>query len=484
MARFGESFLQQLGRPGWAQGMFGLGEAIGGVQGQLQQKRKEQEQLKRYDQIAQMSEQGYASAQSGDVANVTSTIDQLQQTRENAKTLEEKEAIERRIIQLQGLLPGAEKVSIGNNARELVGIEEKLKDSTLDRPTRSALETRREKLMGDPRAVQEYQKYKMSQWNFEASQTEMKSKEWLTTNSKSIDQAIQTNDMEALETIVQGAGEFSPAAQTYINASLRNAESMAKFEENSIAKTTAPNVDFYTEQVNNLPDEIKKALQPILNAYSEAAESGWNEKNKTWSSGQLARAKVLERRLQGDIRAFNQQVASAEYASRVSQDRERDKRVREIDLWLETPMGVDYRKDAINEAKNRTERGEVPTEEMINEIEIELYEKAKRQKIAERAALLTDPDEPQEEIPVAEEVSITINGKVTTNYEVQERAKLYGVERTKNALRKTGATEEQISKLFGEAEVKQKTAEELVTGDDSSRITPEFLAMVKKQQQK
>ena len=109
MARFGESFLQQLGRPGWAQGMFGLGEAIGGVQGQLQQKRKEQEQLKRYDQIAQMSEQGYASAQAGDVANVTSTIDQLQQTRENAKTLEEKEAIERRIIQLQGLCPEQKK---------------------------------------------------------------------------------------------------------------------------------------------------------------------------------------------------------------------------------------------------------------------------------------------------------------------------------------------------------------------------------------
>ena len=109
MAKFGESFLAQLGKPDMLQGMFGLGQAIGGAQGQLQQKRKEQEQLKRYDQIAQMSEQGIASAQSGDVANVTSTINQLQQTRENAKTLEEKQAIERRIIQLQGLLPGAEK---------------------------------------------------------------------------------------------------------------------------------------------------------------------------------------------------------------------------------------------------------------------------------------------------------------------------------------------------------------------------------------
>lgn len=44
MAKFGESFLAQLGRPDMMQGMFGLGQAIGGAQGQLQQKRKEQEE--------------------------------------------------------------------------------------------------------------------------------------------------------------------------------------------------------------------------------------------------------------------------------------------------------------------------------------------------------------------------------------------------------------------------------------------------------
>ena len=145
MARFGESFLQQLGRPGWAQGMFGLGEAIGGVQGQLQQKRKEQEQLKRYDQIAQMSEQGYASAQSGDVASLTARIDQLQQARENAKTLEEKQAIGQSVLKLQGLLPGAEKVSIGNKAKELVNIEQKLKSLPAgSTPQRLALQERQE----------------------------------------------------------------------------------------------------------------------------------------------------------------------------------------------------------------------------------------------------------------------------------------------------------------------------------------------------
>jgi hypothetical protein len=43
MAKFGESFLQQLGRPGWSQGMFGLGSAIGGAQGQIRDQRKKQE---------------------------------------------------------------------------------------------------------------------------------------------------------------------------------------------------------------------------------------------------------------------------------------------------------------------------------------------------------------------------------------------------------------------------------------------------------
>ena len=57
MAKFSESFLQQLGRPGWSQGMFGLGQAIGGAQGQIRDQRKQQEfnQLMRQGQKAMAS---------------------------------------------------------------------------------------------------------------------------------------------------------------------------------------------------------------------------------------------------------------------------------------------------------------------------------------------------------------------------------------------------------------------------------------------
>ena len=40
MAKFGESFLAQLGRPDMMQGMFGLGQAIGGIPGRRQEQQK------------------------------------------------------------------------------------------------------------------------------------------------------------------------------------------------------------------------------------------------------------------------------------------------------------------------------------------------------------------------------------------------------------------------------------------------------------
>ena len=398
MATFSQGFLSQLANPAMSQSLFDLGSAIGGLPGQRREQQQKQEQLKRYDQIAQMSEQGIASAQSGNVTGLTSRIDQLQQARETAKTLEEKQAIGQSILKLQSLLPGAEKVSIGNNARELVNIDQALQKQGLTTSEEQSLQQKRKELMKDPRTLEQYQAYQMSQWDFEATQTEVKSREWLTTNSKSIDKAIQNNDTKALETIVQESGEFSPAAQTYINASLRNAESMAKFEENSIERKTAPSVDYYTEQVNNLPDEVKKVLQPILNAYSEAAESGWNEKTKTWSSGQLARAKVLEKRLKGDIRAFNQQVASSEYASRVSQDRANNKKIKELELWIETTSSDVYRTKAIQEAKSLTERGEIPSTDLVNEIQRRLYETELSQKVQELSLLRGEEVSQEEEI--------------------------------------------------------------------------------------
>lgn len=52
MAKFSEQFLANLGRPQWTQGMFGLGQAIGGIPGQMQQQKKQQE----FNQIMQQAQ--------------------------------------------------------------------------------------------------------------------------------------------------------------------------------------------------------------------------------------------------------------------------------------------------------------------------------------------------------------------------------------------------------------------------------------------
>lgn len=57
MAKFGESFLAQLGSPAMSQSLFGLGSALGGIPGQMKERRKQQElnQLMQQIQGAQAS---------------------------------------------------------------------------------------------------------------------------------------------------------------------------------------------------------------------------------------------------------------------------------------------------------------------------------------------------------------------------------------------------------------------------------------------
>lgn len=70
MAKFSESFLQQLGRPGWSEGMFGLGQAIGGAQGQVRDQRKKQE----FNQLMQQGQQAMASKDPTALANVAQQL--------------------------------------------------------------------------------------------------------------------------------------------------------------------------------------------------------------------------------------------------------------------------------------------------------------------------------------------------------------------------------------------------------------------------
>lgn len=468
MARFGESFLQQLGKPGWSQGMFGLGEAIGGVQGQLQQKRKEQEQLKRYDQIAQMSEQGIASAQSGDVASLTARIDQLQQARENAKTLEEKQAIGQSVLKLQSLLPGAEKASIGNNARELVNIDQSLQQPGLTETAKQTLRQKREDLMKDPRTMQQYQAYQMSQWNFEQAEDDVKAEQYLDENSQAINQAIQDNDPEALEKIVANSGEYSEAVQGFIRSASENNKVLETLREKRIELTTAPDIETHTKAIEALPEELRNQVQPLLDAYTKVSKEGWNPKTGTWSEGSLTRAKGLQKKLTDTIFSLGNQAASNMYYSRLAEEKAVRKQIKKIELELEAPMSSEYLKQGRIMLQATLPRGEVPSLADIETQAKVLFERDRNQLIQKLASL--KGEEPVEE--VEEEVEDDspyriIDGKKLSFSEVQEDVEIHGENKVRRLLKESGATEEDIAFYFPyEPTEREKRMEAFGTRDE------------------
>ena len=467
MARFGESFLQQLGRPGWSQGMFDLGQAIGGIPGQLQQKRKEQEQLKRYDQIAQMREQGIAAAQSGDVAAVTSTINQLQQTRENAKTLEEKQAIGQSVLKLQGLLPGAEKASIGNNARELVNIDQSLQQPGLTETAKQTLRQKREDLMKDPRTMQQYQAYQMSQWNFEQIENDVKAEQYLDENSRAINQAIQDNDPEALEKIIANSGEYSEAVQGFIRSASENNRVLETLREKRIELTTAPDIETHTKAIEALPEELRNQVQPLLDAYTKVSKEGWNPKTGTWSEGSLINAKALQKKLTDTIFSLGNQFASNMYYSRVAEEKAVRKQIKQIELELEAPMSSEYLKQGRIMLQATLPRGEVPSLADIETQAEVLFERDRNQLIQKLASL--KGEEPVEEVEEEEDDSPyrIIDGKKLSFSEIQEDVKLFGENKVRRLLKERGATEEDIAFYFPyEPTEREKRMEAFGTRDE------------------
>ena len=444
MAKFSQQFLANLGRPQMAESLFGLGATIGGIPGQVKEQRRKQEQLNRYDQIAQMSEQGIASAQSGDVANVTSRIEQLQQARENAKTLEEKQAIGQSILKLQSLLPGAKQVAIGNNAKELVNIEQKLKSLPAgSTPQRLALQKRQEVLQQDPEAMRQYQQYQLDSWKFQQAEEEMQAEQWLDSNRGSMLEAIESGNTDQLNTIIEGAGVNTEAAQKFVNISLQSAENMAKFEENSMERKIAPSVDYYTEQVNSLPEEIQDNLKSTLEAYTRVSNEGWD--GKQWNTGARISAKQLEKNLQSQLRAINSQIATSEYFNAKREERAKKEQIKKIEMKLDAPMGSDYIKQGRIMAQSLLKKGEELTENDIMVQATALYERDRRQLIQELASLTGE--EPVEE---EEEGSFVMIGESRTTPDmVQEAIAQVGEEKTIQRLKESGASKEDIEFLLG-----------------------------------
>ena len=436
MAQFSQGFLSSLGRPEMSQSLFGLGAAIGGVPGQMKQRKKEQafnqlmqqgqqamasgdaaalsnisqqlaasgyqkesqqfsqaaatareqqDALGRFDRVTDISSSGTAAAQQGNVKNLEAAKTRLMAELDGASTLEQKKAIRQELRNLESLVPGAKKLEIGKQAQELVNIDKALKNSDLTGTQRLALEQKQRELQLSPEAMEQFQQYQLNTWRFQQEGEKIKEEQWLDTNRGAILEAVQSGDTEALSSVIEGAGKYAEAAQKFADSSLRSAETMAQFEENSIERKMAPSVDYYTEQVNNLPEEIGQNLKTTLAAYKAVSEKGWD--GKQWTAGLRTRAKQLERELQGQLKAINSQIATSEYSEARREDRVLKERIKKLELKIDAPMSSDYIRQGRIMAQSLLKKGDELTQNDIMTQATALYKRDQNQFIQELASL-------------------------------------------------------------------------------------------------
>ena len=443
MAKFSQQFLANLGRPQMAESLFGLGATIGGLPGQAKDQRKKQEfnqlmqqgqqamaskdpvalsavaqrlaasgyqkeaqeysqaaatareqqdALGRFDRVTDISSGGITAAQQGNVESLEAAKTGLMAELAAAGTLEQKKAIRQELRNLDSLMPGAKKIEIGNKARKLVNINMALQNSDLTGTEKLALEQQQKELQLDPEAMEQFQQYQLNTWRFQQEGEKIKEEQWLDTNRGAILEAVQNGDTKALNSVIEGAGEYAEAAQKFANSSLRSAETMAQFEENSIERKMAPSVDYYSEQVDNLPEEIGQNLKTTLAAYKAVSEKGWD--GKQWTTGLRTRAKQLERELKGQLSAINSQIATSEFFDAKREERDTKEKIKKLELKLDAPMSSKYMIEGRRHV-NSFFKQEDRTDELALQYATEYYESDRKGWLQELASLTGE--EPVEE---------------------------------------------------------------------------------------
>jgi len=480
-----------------SQSLFGLGAAIGGVPGQMKQRQKEQafnqlmqqgqqamasgdaaalanisqqlaasgyqkesqqfsqaaatareqqDALGRFGRVTDISSSGIAAAQQGNVKNLEAAKTRLMAELDGASTLEQKKAIRQELRNLESLVPGAKKLEIGKQAQELVNIDKALKNSDLTGTQRLALEQKQRELQLSPEAMEQFQQYQLNTWRFQQEGEKIKEEQWLDTNRGAILEAVQSGDTEALSSVIEGAGKYAEAAQKFADSSLRSAETMAQFEENSIERKMAPSVDYYVKQVNNLPEEIGQNLKTTLAAYKAVSEKGWN--GKQWVAGLRTRAKQLERELQGQLKAINSQIATSEYSEARREDRVLKEQIKRLELKIDAPMSSDYIRQGRIMAQSLLKKGDELTQNDIMTQATALYKRDQNQFIQELASLTGE--KPVEEVFLTPAQKVE---KLLSSSKGQGRTKEEAIE---VLLKKGELTEEEAQQLKGEKLTKRE----------------------------
>jgi len=276
----------------------------------------------------------------------------------------------------------------------------------------------------------------------------MKADAWIKANGSAITQALKDDDFDEVTKLVTGAGDYTEAAQAYVNRAQQNIKAMRDLEENSIERKTAPSVEMWEEKINSLPEEVRKFFEPSLKQYKNAAK-GWNENTQTWNTGARISANRIEKQMTGLYNNMTNQLASSDFYTNRRIETDRQQKIEELKLQLKTPMGSRYMNDARTLANSTLKR---PKEEDIERIAAALYEREQEKYRAQLEYLQQGSEASEEDETPADDggFSVEVNGTVTTRAMVQEAIEAVGEAETRRKLKNAGLNDNQINDLINE----------------------------------
>jgi hypothetical protein len=449
--------LQQFGR--------GLGGMLGTDMRSAAEIEKEK-QAQAMDAAFKASTQGTAAAQQGNVAAVTSQINALQQAMSATTDLSAKRLYAQQIQQLTSMIPAAQKTEVSNNAKAILRAEQAIAGGEIENEqARRAMEARVEELKKDPEAMREYNNFKMQEWQTQRAQQDMKADAWIKANGSAITQALKEDDFDEVTKLVTSAGDYTEAAQAYVNRAQQNIKAMRELEENSIERKTAPSVEMWEEQINSLPEEVRAVLEPSLKAYKNAAK-GWNENTQTWNTGARIAANRIEKQMTGLFNNMMNQLAVSDFSMSRREEAKKAEQIKDLELKLNTKMSTKYINDARIYANSIIKN---PDDNDIQRIAESFYARDQEVYRSQLEYLQQDSEAIEEEGTPADDggFSVEVNGTVTTRAMVQEAIKAVGEAETRRKLKNAGLNDNQINDLIngdlniGSKQTRAKTRREL-----------------------
>jgi hypothetical protein len=248
MAKFSQQFLRAMAQPSYQEGLFTAARELGGLRGRLEEERGA---MQRFDQLSKTTGQAQASALSGDPNALALNIKRLEEIRNAAPTLQEKQVIDSRISQLRSMAPAAKQAGLKRDVTAVSQIDNVL--DGLDARTdiseqqkselKESLTLRKNQLLENPEIEQGYRQDQVNRFKFEETELAMREQQYIRDSQDEIQRAIQSGDEAQLKAVRDKIPpEFATITNQYITGAIRNNDVLNQFNERSIALKDSSNV--------------------------------------------------------------------------------------------------------------------------------------------------------------------------------------------------------------------------------------------------